>query len=314
MDQQQLQQGAQNFSASEYVNRYSIAGCVFNVCGKTLCEAIQSMPGFSPFLLNEDLGDSVAAHLESSTAVPSFSIVLSEKQFNGDAQLQYTFQSDGVDSQFSATSEGYLLQMNHDDGSYLHLWSDTVTRTLFLEGNLLPQMLRFALWTGYGIMTVNYHRIPIHGSCIVSEERAFLFLGESGTGKSTHTRLWRQFIPGSQLLNDDSPIIVADNEGIFIYGSPWSGKTPCYKSVCYPLGGCVRLYQAPYNKMMKLSPLKSYAALHPSCPPEFAYDEQLYLGVSETLDLILSNISVYQLACLPNEDAARLSHHILSGH
>ena len=139
-----------------------------------------------------------------------------------------------------------------------------------------------------------------------------MFLGESGTGKSTHTRLWRQYIPGSSLLNDDSPIIAAESDGIHVYGSPWSGKTPCYKPLRFPLGGCVRLSQAPANKIQRLSPLKAYAALHPSCPPEFAYDENLYAGISQTLDELLTDVPVYHLACLPDEAAANLSYQTIS--
>lgn len=80
----------------------------------------------------------------------------------------------------------------------------------------------------------------------------------------------------------------------------------------YPLGGCVRLSQAPFNKIQRLSPLKAYAALHPSCPPEFAYDEVLYEGISDTLDDILSKVPVFHLACLPDEAAAQLSHSTLT--
>lgn len=81
----------------------------------------------------------------------------------------------------------------------------------------------------YGLMTVRKDTVALHGSCIVYKGKAVLFLGESGTGKSTHTRLWRENIAGSKLLNDDSPI------------------------VRYPLAGCVRLSQAPFNKIRRLS-------------------------------------------------------------
>ena len=74
-------------------------------------------------------------------------------------------------------------------------------------GNWSMRLYRFALWVGYGLMTLPYQTVAIHSSCIVREGKAVLFLGESGTGKSTHTRLWREHIPGAVLLNDDSPMI-----------------------------------------------------------------------------------------------------------
>ena len=56
-------------------------------------------------------------------------------------------------------------------------------------------------------MTCRKDTLAIHSSCIVYRDKAVLFLGESGTGKSTHTRLWRENIPEAVLLNDDSPMI-----------------------------------------------------------------------------------------------------------
>ena len=93
----------------------------------------------------------------------------------------------------------------------------------------------------------------------------------------------------------------------WMFGSPWSGKTPCYKQESYPLAACVRLSQAPYNKIQRLSIPQAYAALHPSCPPDFAYDDALYDYISETIGEVLAQVPLYHLACLPDADAARLS-------
>lgn len=168
-------------------------------------------------------------------------------------------------------------------------------------------LYRFALWVGYGLMTLPYDTVAIHSSCIVYKDKAYLFLGESGTGKSTHTRLWREHIEGATLLNDDSPIIRIKDGKAWAYGSPWSGKTPCYKNEHYELAGCVRLSQAPYNQIRKLPVLQAYGAIHPSCPPEFAYDPALYDHISGFIGQLLSKVPFYHLACLPDEEAARLS-------
>ena len=70
---------------------------------------------------------------------------------------------------------------------------------------------------------------------------------------------------------------------------------------------CVRLSQAPYNRITKLSVLHAYGAIHPSCPPEFAYDNNLYSHVSDFIGKLLSEIPFYHLSCLPNKEAALLS-------
>jgi hypothetical protein len=157
-------------------------------------------------------------------------------------------------------------------------------------------------------MTLPYNTVAVHSSCIVYNEKAVLFLGESGTGKSTHTRLWRESIQGASLLNDDSPIIRVEDGIVWAYGSPWSGKTPCYKTEKYQIKGCVRLSQAPGNDIKRLSILQAYGAIHPSCPPEFAYDERLYRHISSTLGAMLKKVKCYWLECLLNADAAHLSH------
>lgn len=134
-----------------------------------------------------------------------------------------------------------------------------------------------------------------------------LFLGESGTGKSTHTRLWRQHIPGAELLNDDSPVVRMTDGTPTVYGTPWSGKTPCYRNEHYPIRAIVRLSQAPHNRIRRLPTVMAIGALLPSCPPAFAYDAALQDHVCATLSDILARVPVYHLECLPDEAAARLS-------
>lgn len=280
---------------------YKIADICFRIGNEELINAVASMPGFNVFVTTEDKEHRFEVIYGD---VPEEPVEISR---------QYDFMSDGVASRFSSVPGGYHLMMKHDDGSELILWTSQEERKVYIKGSLAPQMVRFALWIAYGTMCVGENRIPIHGSCIVNAGRAYIFLGESGTGKSTHTRLWRENIEGSHLLNDDSPIISAEPDGVFIYGSPWSGKTPCYHQKKFPLSACVRLSQAPFNHIEKLSVLKAYAALHPSCPPEFAYDNVLYSGISSTLDKVLSEVNIYHLQCLPDADAARLSFNTISG-
>ncbi len=173
-----------------------------------------------------------------------------------------------------------------------------------------PSLWRFGLWMAFGLIAVPNGAIPIHTSTIVCENRAVLFLGESGTGKSTHTRLWRENIAGAHLLNDDSPII---RSTAVAYGSPWSGKTPCYRNLHYPIAAIVRLSQAPHNRMRRLTALEALGALLPSCPPSFAYDEQLQDAMCETLSELISAVPVYHLECLPNAEAAELSYSTIFG-
>ena len=272
--------------------KYIIADHCFEVCSETLCTAISRISGFQPF--------------EVTDGTPAFSFEIGE-ELPSEYNVQYSFTYEDILGEFGTTENGFFLKQTPANEDPLYLWTNEHNDVVFLAGNLSLRLVRFALWIGYGLKTAASGTIAIHSSCIVADGRAVIFLGESGTGKSTHTRLWRENIPGAFLLNDDSPIVRIIDGSVWVFGSPWSGKTPCYKQERYPLAACVRLSQAPYNAIHKLHVIKGYAALHPSCPPEFAYDERLYSHISSSLSSILKRIPVYHLECLPDADAAQLS-------
>ena len=70
-------------------------------------------------------------------------------------------------------------------------------------------------------------RCALNGSLVRHEGVAYAFTAKSGTGKSTHVSLWMQHIPDCDIMNDDNPIIRLKDDGVYVYGGPWSGKTPC---------------------------------------------------------------------------------------
>lgn len=151
----------------------------------------------------------------------------------------------------------------------------------------------------------------IHASCVVNGGRAYPFTAKSGTGKSTHTGLWLKHIEGSELINDDNPIIRIIDGRPLVYGSPWSGKTPCYRQVCYPLGAFTRIERAPANSIEKLRPTQAFAALLPACS-SMKWDRRIYNHLCDTVTRIIETTPIYTLHCLPDEEAAILCHKTLS--
>lgn len=273
---------------------YLIAGHRIRVEGDRLVKAMDMLDGFAVFKV-ETNDEPVCRFRTTTTQAPTLKEVL------------YRHENEGVVSCFGYYSGGYAFNMILPNNESLHLWMEKKGSTVYFSGNLTPVLLRFACWIAYGVATASLETVAIHTSVIQYGGKTVLFLGESGTGKSTHTRLWCENIEEAVLLNDDSPIIRIIDGKPWVYGSPWSGKTPCYKSESYPLAACVRLSQAPYNKIERLKVAQGYGALHPSCPPCFAYDDALYDSISSILSSLLSTVPVYHLACLPNAAAARLS-------
>ena len=148
--------------------------------------------------------------------------------------------------------------------------------------------------------------LEMHASVIENQGKGYLFLGKSGTGKSTHSRLWLENVAGSRLLNDDNPIVRLHDDGsIWVYGSPWSGKTHCYINKGVPVGGIVKLNQAPENKIRRCALPEAYAALYSSASG-LKMNREMYDGLHVTMERIAVEVPFYHLDCLPDAAAAQL--------
>lgn len=159
----------------------------------------------------------------------------------------------------------------------------------------------------YAFSNAAHGVLEMHASVIENDGKGYLFLGKSGTGKSTHSRLWLENIPDSHLLNDDNPIVRLCNDGrIWVFGSPWSGKTSCYINKGVLVGGFVKLSQAPENRIRRCALPEAYAALYSSVSG-LKMNRKMYDGLHVTMERIAVTVPFYHLDCLPNADAAFLS-------
>lgn len=148
----------------------------------------------------------------------------------------------------------------------------------------------------------------MHASVTIKDGKGYLFLGKSGTGKSTHSQLWIDNIAGCELLNDDNPVLRVEADGsVRVYGSPWSGKTPCFRNLDVPVGAIVDLHQAKKNAIRRLSLAESYAIIYVSFSG-LRYEKNMADGLHRTNEKIVTTVPCYSLDCLPNADAALLCH------
>lgn len=210
------------------------------------------------------------------------------------------------------TACGYLFETRAPFtgklNSRLHINDDFRTAKVKLSGTDRQRLygLNSALMLCYMLSTASLDTLLMHASAVLNEGKAYLFLGRSGTGKSTHSRLWIQNIGGTRHLNDDHPVIRVDSRGNAIaYGSPWSGKTSCYRNESAPIGAIVRIKQAPANYISLLSPVESYASLFTSSTG-IAWEKAPADGKDRTLQKIISRVPCLRLECLPDAAAAGL--------
>ena len=202
----------------------------------------------------------------------------------------------------------FLFRTRPDRDVAAELFCDTDFRQgrLFLGGIADSFGLNMAVKLMFTFATAMSGAVETHASAVVNDGTGYLFLGSSGTGKSTHSRLWIDNITGTELLNDDFPVLRLLPDGtVRVYGSPWSGKTLCYKSEDAPVGSIVLLRQAKENRITPLSPVDAYATLM-SSTSEFRPVTKLADGWHRTLEGICSSIPFYVLDCLPDPSAAEL--------
>lgn len=118
-----------------------------------------------------------------------------------------------------------------------------------------PFLERAAIQRAFADHLLQFDTLLIHGSCVAVDGRAYLFTARSGTGKSTHTRLWREiFDDRAVMVNDDKPFLQLREGGVFACGSPWSGKHGLDANVTLPLEGICILERGSENHIQSISP------------------------------------------------------------
>ena len=197
------------------------------------------------------------------------------------------------------------LECNEDfTEGVLHIAADCQDVRFCIDNAL---MLLFAFRTA-PLMTLEMHAaVVVRGEEARGDKaRGYLFLGHSGTGKSTHARMWLQAFPDAWLLNDDNPILRVMEDGeVRVFGSPWSGKTPCYNNAYARVGGIIKLSQAPHNQIRKLSLPEAYAYILSSASG-LKIERQMTDNMYNTIRDIITQVGCYHMECLPNTEAAEV--------
>lgn len=187
----------------------------------------------------------------------------------------------------------------------------TVTSDLTLTQRYESQFLAYFLRTSYGMAAANQRTIKLHASVIEKEGRALIFMGKSGTGKSTHSQNWLKFVPECSLLNDDEPIVRVLPDGqIRVYGAPWSGSTPCYRNISAEVTAFVRLYQSPENKLTPLKGVQAFASLFQSVAILRSDNDNRDLTMTIVND-ILDQVPIYRLDNRPDREAVGLTQSLM---
>lgn len=163
----------------------------------------------------------------------------------------------------------------------------------------------------YAYASAYHETLLIHASLVRYRGRGYAFIAKSGTGKSTQVSMWLRYIPGCDLMNDDNPIVRIVDGKPYIYGSPWSGKTPCYRNVRAPLGAITRIDRAEQNSVDHLKPIEAFASLLPSSA-SMKWDEECYDNICNTVTRVVETTGLYILHCLPDRESAEICKSVIA--
>lgn len=225
---------------------------------------------------------------------------------SGDVTHQVYRAENGAYRILFQTSDGEFLGTLFADREFAHC-----TAVPSVEAHCQAQGVDNILMVVFAFAGAYHDLLLLHASVASIGDKAFLFQGKSGTGKSTHCRLWLECFSDAELLNDDNPVVRVANDGqIYVYGTPWSGKTPCYRNERRHVGGFLRLHQASQNSIRHYTPLEAFASVLSSCST-MIWDRESYEAIGNTVERVVSSVPSYDLECLPNRAAAELSYRTL---
>jgi hypothetical protein len=283
---------------------FCIAGHFMEVIVPLTFDVERLLPSFKPFKCDSSEGKEIMCSvrvIEQPIAVePDSTQVLSEV-------------SDILGHWFCLmeTEQNYVFDIQFvEKGNCYRMVSDKIfsTATAYVNGEdkYAGAVLSSFLMIAFAQSAVLYNTVLIHASVVEKDRKGYAFLGKSGTGKSTHSSLWLRYVEGTELLNDDNPAIrIEEDESVYVYGTPWSGKTPCYKNRRVPLKAFVRLEQAPVNRFTWKKGVDALIVLLPSCSA-LRWNTLLYTAMCNGLEELIGKVKIGYLECLPDEEAALL--------
>lgn len=288
-----------------------------DVPARTYVTCREELPtDFSPGTL--DFSQYEPFHTESDDDIPDFSMTVRDSGFgrfdgisaDSSARLIKQIREDlpwfdiyvmGKDNIFLFKSEKdipFAALVIHNAG----ISADFYTRPQMKPYSVMFH-LNMALMIQYTYVSSKKSALLIHSSVIEHDGMANMFLGVSGTGKSTHSRLWLENFSEVSLLNDDNPVLRMENGELYVYGSPWSGKTPCYINKRLPVRCLVQLKQAPHNKAARLCGIDAFITILTSSSA-IQWDDRIEENITDTVSAAVNSVPCWSMECLPDADAA----------
>ena len=291
------------------IRYYRVGDHPLSICFARDDEADQLLPSFARFRLDTPPSDPLLLRVDVDDRLPWDEAHHEVGHFDSAGNMYGLYlRADGGYQYEINDIQGVLCARVTTDATFGHV-------AVALVGETPAQRhfgLNNTLMLAYAFAAADRQTLLMHASVIRQGGRGYLMTAPSGTGKSTHTRLWYDNIPGCDLMNDDNPVVRIWPDGrVIVYGSPWSGKTPCYRNIQAPVGAIVRIQQRPENSIRQLRPMEAFSMLLPQMS-SMKWDARVHRGVCDSIAQLVRLCRIYELGCLPDADAARLCYETVS--
>ena len=174
-----------------------------------------------------------------------------------------------------------------------------------------PFLERAAIQRAFAEFLFDRDILLVHGSTVAVDGRAYLFAAKSGTGKSTHTRLWRQvFGQRAVMINDDKPFLHLTDTGVIAFGSPWSGKHGLDTNISAPLAGICILQRGQENIIRPLSAEEALPRLHKEA--YIPMDAEKYPKFQTLVEKLARQVPLWHMTCTKDPQAAQVAFDAMS--
>ncbi len=169
----------------------------------------------------------------------------------------------------------------------------------------------YLLYGAYFYDSLLHHQgIFLHSSCVVYQGYAYLFSANSGIGKSTHTSIWKKVFKDAFILNDDKPALKFDDDILYAYGTPFSGKTNQNVNTKAKVAGIAFIYRSEINESKEMTSKETIVQfIAQTMKP---HKEESFHLMAKTLDRIIKTTKFYSLGLNMNDEAALMAYEVMS--
>ena len=212
----------------------------------------------------------------------------------------------------STFTEQYCEKYRVDDDILPHIYIETTDDDIAYEKEKDPHGMSdgylesLAVYRKLCEELLDYDTFLFHCSAVAVDGKAYLFTAPSGTGKSTHVRLWQKvFGERAVVINDDKPLLQVRENHIYACGTPWNGKHGIDTNIKVPVQGICILGRGKENRIWKISSLEGYPSLYKQAYRP--YEQEKVRKTLKLLKQLAERIPLYKMECTISEEAAQMA-------